>query len=638
MPIYPIFNLQSILTINYDQEFVTNKEVIYTVHLEDITVNIEAKYLLLNVYFWKSLVKRKLPIKKKHLFHNTMLSGKEIQRINNNVYLDIKAAYPDDKEVFYDIVGYSISDMDNMIKKYLGSYQCTLDAFNLAELLLSPGVEELTHVDVSVETIYGPKAVEEKIEKAYKAMLDKLKDPTVPNNVLYPFLKLGLLSERQLPQVIVAAGMRTDVNDTVITKPITRSFMNGIDNPVDWASESLAAKKSVFYNKLGMDDSQYENRSQQLLCNTIRHLYDGDCGSIVYMPYYIHTSNYMHTVGANIVDDDGNRVTLTKETVSSYIGKTIRMRSPITCRYTDGICRACGGALTNYMHPKIVIGIASVIEFMAPTSQLILSNKHFSTTKSSMYSIPFELRDIFITKGNDIFIKDSVKLDQLLIGIPFNCMTKVKDLKHAREDGSINEMVMSRITDIFIANSKTGELIDNPVNMIGQDYVMPYFTTECLLYMKHHPELVSVKDDIWLDISRWDINIPIMRSTVHNDSMMNFVKKIGRTFSTTIKEYTSATAALRDLSNLAYSKVDTNILHLGVVIKANLITSETDFNVPVVTNPDKVIFSNLDNIIPRRSLGSQFAFERLRDFFSSATTFTIPKPEGLFDTYLGSIS
>ena len=589
------------MTDDYIKPFVDDLNSLIALPLADGTFVVEAKWALINMFFWRPLVRRGLPILKKHLFHNTALSKKEIKRINHEIYKDARALNPDDIRITYELIDV-INDLYNMASRYLGSYQVSISAFELCDLLRHPLVEPLTKVDIHQEANVGTTAIENKIKKLYDDMLQKLKDKTITPNILYPYMKLDLLSPQQLPQVLVALGYRTDVNDKTIRKPILDSFMSGMTNIIDYAIESLSAKKSIFYNKHGMDKSQYSNRKQQLLASVIRHLYKGDCGTPVTIAFMVTEHNCERLIGKYILDGDDRRLTLlSADNVRSYVGKIIHMRSPITCRYTDGICSVCGGQLTDYMHPDITVGEAAVIELMGPTSQLILSNKHFSQTKSSVYVIPTALKSILSMRNNDIYFSKPTDISQLMIGIPFMYMPRISDLQHIKDENSLNEQALSDISTLTLANNKTGKLLTAQIDMSDNtdpdNPSTPYFTTEMLLYIKRNMDIIDIGDTIWINMSRFDTSQPILRCTIENESMIKFTEKIHDMFESKISTYTSAPQALRDFSTTAYRKVKTNFMHLEVIIKACLVKSETDFTVPIVTDPENVRFGKLKTII-----------------------------------------
>lgn len=74
-----------------------------------------------------------------------------------------------------------------------------------------------------------------------------------------------------------------------------------------------------------------------------------DCGSTIGLPSIIEESEKARFVGFTVVDEDGASIKLTDENVGSYLGKRIRVRSPMTCKnpVTD-YCSVClGDRLAN---------------------------------------------------------------------------------------------------------------------------------------------------------------------------------------------------------------------------------------------------------------------------------------------------
>jgi hypothetical protein len=60
-----------------------------------------------------------------------------------------------------------------------------------------------------------------------------------------------------------------------------------------------------------------------------------------------------------------------------------------------------------------------------------------------------------------------------------------------------------------------------------------------------------------------------------------------------------------------------------------------DFSIPIVTDPEHVQFASLAQIIPRRSIGPQIAFEQWNNYITDPSTFIFPKSTSLFDLYIG---
>ena len=397
--------------------------------------------------------------------------------------------------------------------------------------------------------------------------------------------------------------------------------------------DGLSGRKSAFYNAFGMPEAQYPNRLQQILAASIRRLYPGDCGTPHRVPFYVHDDNHKYIVG-KFYDFHGELREVTKENSKELVGKTIRLRSSLVCRHTDGICHTCMGRMAWYMHPSLVPGFVSVIALMEIVGQLILSNKHLSRTSSIPYALAPEFRPYMYVVRNDVYFDTSCDLSNLSLRIPYSAL-QVNDLPHIRPDTSINDQYFSKIPIMAICNThdKSREV---EAETASQTNEMPYFTQEMLRYIRFNSDKITVSDNtVYIDMSGFDKSQPFMRCIVSNDSMVRFAKQVRVWFGSAITRETSCTTALQHFSDFVYRKVGTNLAHLEICLKASMITNPVDYRVPVVEDPENVMFGALSHIIPRRSIGGQLAFERLAAHLLDPRTFILPRSTSIMDDMVG---
>lgn len=635
--------------LDLSQTLLEIKETEFEVPLADVTLILKAKWLMVNIFLWRPLVKRGLAVQQRHTLYEGLVSKKTIARVMTEIYKDVvdhvKAQHAgvlpetEDHSILYDLCEIH-EDMHQMVATKLGAYHLSISAFELCDMLEDP--EFNTLLDTEFETIRDAsiQTIEHELALAGKAMIKKLGDKTIPSNIIAPFLELGLLSTNQLQHVTVALGFRTDASETMIRYPILTSYIKGLQNIKDFAVESLSAKKTVYYNKDAMPDAQYRNRMQQILASVMRFLYTGDCGTPLSVPFYVTEKNAKNLEEKYIVED-GHLIVLDKKTLPRYINKTVHLRSPLVCRHTDGMCQICGGRMTDYIFRHSVIGIESAVEYMSPASQLVLSAKHFSKISAIQYTIPEILRDLLIIKQNDLYISPDIPAAHLKIGVSFRDMPHIGDLLAPDDDAAeecdvetISERDFSTINTITVARSSDETIICHDVVMLS-DNTVPYFSVEFLSYMKDNRRLVSVGDVIWIDLKYFDhVNAPLLRYTIESNSMIKFNNLLFGFVKSAVSNYTSIPDALRDFTALVYREIDaTNIIHLEVVLKSYLITDALNYKIPQVTDINAVQFGDIFSITPRRSLGQQYAFERLADFLKLPETYNHPHGEGVFDTF-----
>ncbi len=75
-----------------------------------------------------------------------------------------------------------------------------------------------------------------------------------------------------------------------------------------------------------------------------------DCGTKNLIPITI-TENNKNNMLYTYIDQEGQLLMLTRDNVSSYVGKTVKMRSPMSCK-NDKICLKCAGMLFTYLGVK----------------------------------------------------------------------------------------------------------------------------------------------------------------------------------------------------------------------------------------------------------------------------------------------
>lgn len=631
-----VFDLNNTLVRDYGAYLVQNKNTIFRLDLSDGPTDILGKWLFFNIHLLRPLISRNLPIiGTRHLVTGGVFDKGTIARVNTIIYEDILQHCPQDVYAVRAEFMNGINTLFNRITFDLGEYHRSVDMIAVARTLQIP--------EIAAATKFVPNSGDniQKIEAVYRKQSDELMavmgSEKHSNNAFYPFIRVGTLNSAQFPKVIMAIGPGTDVDDTMITRPILGSYARGLGNIVDYAIDSRAAAKSEYYNASTMGTAQYSNRKQQLLAVGISHIYPGDCGTDVTVPFRIEKRWAMMFMGKMIVED-GKLIELTPSNLPQFTDRPIQMRSPLTCRYQDGFCRMCGGRLVDYMPPRVVPGIAAEHEVMAPVAQLVLSNRHVAKTRATMYILPTLLRDqqIFEVDGNEIYFRPHVDLSTIVLGMPFKTVERLNDLQYVKGN-VINDQWFTDITQLLTGKADTLEPTAPVIQMTDENKNYPHLSGAVLHMIRNYPDAIQMAGDIvWIRFDKFDRNRPVMYSTVINDSTRVFVRKVEYLFTRQIQDFTSLTDVLRRFGDVVWGRgVFPHVMHLEVCIKANLITNDVDYSIPVVTDPNNVRFGRLAQIIPRRSIGPQIAFEQFANYSTDPSTFIFPKGVSLFDAFLG---
>lgn len=639
-PDAPLIDLQQAIdNPNFLKSLVPERDTPLRVDLGNgVIFGLEGRWLFFNLIYWEPLIRRCIPIDPtRHIFYNTLFTNKERVRIHTNIFIDVRKLCPQEQPFLIKMELLSaVNKFYNHIITDLNRFQKSISLFDIAETYATPQVQAVYPINIDKVRNHGIKVIEAAYKKAYKELIKVFSDPNVKPNVFAPWLRQGILNEGQFVQVAGACGPKTDVDEAMIKMPIEGNYIEGFKNIKEYAIDSLSAKKSVHYNAQEMPATQYSNRKQQLVCSTLEYIHLGDCGSCQTVPFKFNERTAPMVLGKNIVGD-GIVVQLTKENIHHYYNKRVYLRSPMTCLWTDGYCETCGGGLTHFLPPNVNPGIAAAIEVMSVAAQMVLSSKHLQKTNATEYEIPEEFIGYFNSFHNEIYLNKSKSKEQIALCVPYASVDRLPDLEYV-EGTALNDQYFSNLSAVALTRtSDFNELLVPMISLIDRNKVRPYLSSDILEMIREYPEcVVSEGNHVWILLDKFDTTKPIMRCVVVNDSTRQFVRRIERMFNNSIVNYTTCEDALREFTNVIWERTTPNLMHLEAMLKAFMVTSATNYDVPVVTDQKDVMFSQLSRIIPRRSIGTQLAFEQWAMYISDPSTYVFPKLEcKVFDTYLG---
>ena len=624
--------LESLLSVG-----VRNLSGRVTVELSDGTVCCGKRMAFLNLFWWPILTEFNIPICKRHFIKRMSFNKEVLTQAWNFYYFEVM----DQSQSNADRLKMAFWDALQRLYKFtcteLYAYAATIDILDMAEIMTSPKMKEILDTKEQIKVEWGTNVIEEFIDTQSRKIMDLMGSPgELDNEALLPYQSIKQLNKFQVPQTVYAFGVRTDVDDTIIPKPVIGSAVDGLRDAEEYAIESLSAKKAIFYNKMNVPESQYLGRKQHLIASSIRHIYPGDCGSTALVDFHVTKSNFLNVIGKNIVDN-GVLVEITEQNVGRYIDQTVHMRSPMTCRYRNGVCEVCGGRIISNLDPKINIGILAAIHVIEKITQMILSSKHLIKTKSLLYILPKLAAEVlFSSTSTEIRWRNEVrnKLANLRLGVPLSAFNgQIEDINTLRSDKEVKEEGFSSIPYFVLMNSKG----DRKVYPLAseQDAFHPFFSSNMLFYIRDHFSEMTTDDELrWIPLAGTD-KFPIFKTVVTNDNMLQFVNKVTQFLGGSIANYTSCAETLRDLSEIIYRKVSTNIVHIEILLKAYQVVSMGDYTVPRVTDPDNVMFQNTSKILNYRHVGVECGFQDLKRYISNPATYLVAKSKNPFDLMIG---
>lgn len=625
-------NLSNVNMITIIGDLLQTKGDIDVVFDNGETVVMKTRVLILHLIFWNIAKKWGVHITPDMIVNTASVNSSTISDLGTKV-LDRARQLHDQ---YHDIV-FDFNDAMNYLNRFVidncQAYHKSLSILDLARITQIPAIKEIT--EDRIERLDMPIAEADKyIKRNFKRLYNELKRPH-PDNRIYDFINLRFVKDVQLAHMFYQIGFRTDINDTTFRYPVSGNYLDGLKNVTEYCLEALSAKKSAFYNKDSLPTTEYFGRRQHILLSSIRHLYPGDCGTHVTLPFFI-TEKLKDVVMYKNIVDGGRIITLSAENIDQYVGKMVHFRTPLACRHRDGVCEVCGGKLLSSITPNTHVGIFSAIQTTSVVTQVILSAKHMQDTRTVEYVVPPELNTYLFKNKGSIFVKPKIadKFRETSLVFTVNDAVHLLGLSdfNLGRLSSINEMSFGTCKNLIIMKGNT---VITDQACLEIKHQSPLYSKHLIQYIAEHPQHVTIRDGMFiLSMLDFDFKNPIFKLIVMNDSMVKFVASAQQLLENKIKSYTSATALVNDFTNLIYEHVHPNIAYLEVVLRAAMISGKYDFRVPIVEDIDNVQFMLNREVNMRRSFGMLCAFEQMPVAFRKPSMFLVPKLYSPFDNFL----
>ena len=635
------YDPQTALTTDWRTFFYNNRNKMFSIPCVEGDIIIQGNWLLLNIMLCMPLIKRHRPISRdKHMMLEGIYTATEHAKRETEISRSLEALGYTREELGHDII-MTANNALNMCYTHLGSHIRTMDIFAIAETILQPEAREVCTMDYGDIEDRQINRMEDDFKEQCKKVDELLSGDSLSTNVFRAPLICGALKKGQFHQFVLSAGPRSDTDDQMFLRPVVGSFLSGLKDIKDLAIESRSAAKATHYNKTQMANTQYANRKIHIQNSVMWHLYPGDCGSTVFMTYEPNVRTVKYYIGKFYLDTSGNLVELIKDRFEDVIGKTIKMRDVQGCLYVDGYCETCGGTITKSFSKEGNVGFLSNVNTGAPVAQQVLSTKHLTSTNAAEYEMPHDLMDILMSVTNDIFLRPAMsrKIDTLAFGFQQKDIQKINDLKYFVSENELHAAYFTDIKYMYVGVLKEDGVIvkhSTRTSMGGKTKMYPHLSPEILSVIRNHPEDIVIQDGIsWLLLRHINPEAPIMQCTVVNNSIKRFVSQFTDLVTKDVERYRSMNDFMRQLTRLIWPRVNTHITHISCLARSCLITSRKDFHIPVMIDPDDVMCSSLNRIIPMRSVGGLFAFQSIDKATNKPVTYITQKRTGIFDEFMG---
>jgi hypothetical protein len=245
-------------------------------------------------------------------------------------------------------------------------------------------IKEHDSIDKSNLLICTPK-----IDAVYDKLTDVLYERGNHLGVLVRSKTRG--NSKNIGNSFLAYGYKLDSDSSVIPRYVNKSLFDGISEAEDLYVSAVSSRNALLQAVSSIPDSGYLYRKLSQLVKDVKLSNNDSC--------YIHPELNEFLIKINITEDnkniylerniqyEGEDYYLTKENINDFVGKTVRIYSPITCQDPEpyGVCKRCYGGFHKGLENYTNTGIFSAMLFCSQVTQSLLSSKHLQFVNLSKF-------------------------------------------------------------------------------------------------------------------------------------------------------------------------------------------------------------------------------------------------------------
>lgn len=494
---------------------------------------------------------------------------------------------------------------------------------------------------------------EESIQDIYFTIDHLLKhDEKLKYEPLAKLYRSGLVSDKQVHQILGPRGLLTDINNDRFGIPIMRGYYQGIRAQREIQIESRSAAKALNASKGDLQDTEYFSRKLRTMDMGVERLHYEDCGSTRYFSWRVRGKredakpDLEILDGKNYVDDDGMLKTIRKDS-KHLIDKVVKLRSAIYCGHSDpnGICSVCYGMMSDSIPPNSNIGHANCTHVTEKNAQGVLSTKHLDSSKSIKGAVLDERMARLIklsSDGNRYLFSDTVKASAKIgeVFLMFDCEAapNLSDIYNVDRIQVLQESRMSELSEIRIRTpSGSTEEIE-----INDGKRIPFLTFEFLEHIKQVGYTVDEELGAFVvPLRGWKWSTPFASLPMRDFNMSDHSRDIAKVLESTVKEVVERdrlidpASTLLELTMLMNRKATVNLAVVEVTLLGAMIRSAEHYDYALPKPWTQSGLGVMRNTILYRSMGAFFAYEHHAEGIYSEESYVLKnRPDHPYDGLL----
>jgi len=368
--------------------------------------------VLINLLIMKPFVGKGLK-----LSANDMFGFESVTEGNLDTYFDgIVTRFKSDVDIDFDdlrkVIGETINEMSDISGELNVLAGNSISFYDFVRLSVeSPEANGIFNQKISKKMEFDE--IEEKFNSLGKQIEEFFK--TNKDTELYPFVisETGI-NRKQLTQAIGFVGLKPDIDGNVIPVAIEDNYLNGLKSLENYYINAKGTRKALITNSKMVRRSGYLTRKLSL--SMIDRYHDNnfsDCQTKHLVHFTVKDSSKIDQIEGRHYHDINDsfesisELKTVKRNDQSLIGKTIGLRSPITCAGEKHVCKTCYGSELSEINRDLNTGLTAVNFLTEPLTQKLLSAKHLLTTNTVKVEWGDVFNEYFNVNMNSIYFADS---------------------------------------------------------------------------------------------------------------------------------------------------------------------------------------------------------------------------------------
>lgn len=416
-------------------KFTPNDNEIYTLSLPKFILNLNAWRPLVELNSIKRFYVNKIEVLDESFIIDQMFNNVTRVGLTSRV-LKILTDY-----------GISFDESSKLIQTVIERYQEASIEFSL----LSPGgiftlencflndyrnnkkIQELNNLVISPNMQTAD--VEVLLKEKYTELISEF--AKTKNPIWYVSKAGNHIKPKQVEELFISYSQVPNVDGNVIPYTLEgNGFKTGYNSPAAYYIASTAAMLSAIMNKTKMGDAGYLSRNLVLLSRTLtlsKSVFD--CGTKHLLKVTITNASMLRRLENKwFCEYLGDELKLMHyDAYKHLIGKTIYIRSLLTCACGDEVCHVCYGKDSHLVSNMPGMSIYNTEIYSEPVSQNILSTKHLLFTSANKLNFSAAFHKYFKFTSGDLFLKDvnefenNMSFEKLVIRIETSNIVSVND-------------------------------------------------------------------------------------------------------------------------------------------------------------------------------------------------------------------